>query len=167
MKMPKPGKISDKYGPLESENVRVGTADAETPEAAEDDHGLAAWRKKRARGGKVDGSAPKTRLDRRARGGKVNGKGTKINIIIAPQGGGAPAGAPQMLPPGPPPGAMPPPMARPPIAPPGPPGIPPQPMPGPMRKDGGRVPHLTGGAGGGEGRMEKAKAYGKNAKGAA
>src|SRR6185312_893691 len=92
MKMPKPGKISDKYGPLESENVRVGTADAETPEAAEDDHGLAAWRKKRARGGKVDGSAPKTRLDRRARGGKVNGKGTKINIIIAPQGGGAPDG---------------------------------------------------------------------------
>jgi hypothetical protein len=156
-----------KYGPVESENIRVGTVDAESPEAREDDHGLAAMRKKRARGGKVAGEAPKPRLDRRARGGKVNGKGVKINVIVAPQGGGA-------APMGPPPGAAPPPPTA--IRPPPPnpmvgamsgPGAQPAPMPSPMRKDGGRVPHLTGGAGGGEGRIEKAKAYGKNAKGAA
>ena len=85
-------KKSSNYGPLESENVIVGTADAESPEAREDDHGLAALRKKRAKGGKVTGEAPKMRLDRRARGGKVNGKGTKINIIVAPGAGGAPGG---------------------------------------------------------------------------
>ena len=113
-------KNPSKYGPLESENIRVGTRDAETPEAAEDEHGMAAVRRKRARGGKVAGEAPKQRLDRRARGGKVSGKGVKINVIVAPQGG-APGGPP--MPPGPPPGAMipptairppPPPMAGPP-----------------------------------------------------
>ena len=164
-------KKSSNYGPLESENVIVGTADAESPEAREDDHGLAALRKKRAKGGKVTGEAPKMRLDRRARGGKVNGKGTKINIIVAPGAGGAPGGAPP--PPGPmmpPPGAMPP---RPPQ--PMPPqmagaGAPPPPAPSPMRKDGGRVsqpvPAMTAGAMNGEGAKQKIKAYGKNARGA-
>ena len=157
-------KKPSKYGPVESENIRVGVVDAGTPESIEDDHGMAAFRKKRARGGKVTGEAPMHRLDRRARGGKVNGKGTRINIIVAPGGGGSAPG-PMAPPPGA--GAPPPPtMIRPPPAMPGP-GAPPAPMPGPMRKDGGRVPHLTGGAGGGEARMEKIKAYGKNAKGAA
>ena len=157
-------KKPSKYGPVESENELVGTRDAESPEAAADDHGMAALRKKRARGGKVSGEAPKQRLDRRARGGKVNGKGTKINIIVAPGAGGAGV-AP--TPPGPNPGAIAPLPTT--IRPPPPAGIspPPQPMPGPMRKDGGRVPHLTGGAGGGEARKEKIAAYGKNAKGAA
>ena len=159
-------KNPSKYGPLESENERVGVVNAETPEAAEDEHGMAAVRRKRARGGKVAGEAPKQRLDRRARGGKVSGKGTKINIIVAPGAGGAPGGPP--TPPGPLPGAMIPPTA---IRPPPPPmagaGAPPAPMPSPMRKDGGRVPHMTAGAGSGEGRDQKIKAYGKNAKGAA
>jgi len=157
-------KKPSKYGPVESENEMVGTRNADSPEAAEDDHGLAALRKKRARGGKVAGEAPKQRLDRRARGGKVSSKGVKINVIVAPQGAGSAGIAPG--PAGPNPGAIAPlPTA---IRPPPPAGIspPPQPMPSPMRKDGGRVPHLTGGAGGGEARKEKIAAYGKNAKGA-
>ena len=97
-----------KYGPTETENVRVGTIDAESEEARRDDHGMAAVRKRR-RGGKVEGKAPRMRLDRarrhpdekedealirkmvkpadlkphRASGGAVKGKkGTNINIII-------------------------------------------------------------------------------------
>lgn len=147
MKSSMKSKPRAKYGPIETENDRVGVVDAETPEAAEDDHGTAALRKKRARGGKVEGDKPKHRLDRRARGGKVGGKGTKINIIVAPGAGAgsAPPGGPPMMPPrppmmGPPPGAMPPPP---------PPGGPPPigmapPMPG--RKDGGRVKRAMGGA---------------------
>lgn len=143
--------MSVKYGPLETENDRVGTADAESPESKEDDHGMAAVRAKRKRGGSVEGKKPRMRLDRarrkhpdeaqdkslikrmvkaedlkpeRARGGSVKGKkGTTVNVIIAPQGGQKP-GMPM-----PPPG-MPPPqptMIRPPVAPPmsGPTGMPP------------------------------------------
>lgn len=64
--------VSGSYGPVESENNRVGTMDAESSEAREDDHGTAALRK-RKRGGKVEGKKPKMRLDRkgRASGGRL------------------------------------------------------------------------------------------------
>jgi hypothetical protein len=35
------------------------------------------------------------------------------------------------------------------------------PPPGMMRKHGGSIPHIEAGAGGGEGRLEKMKAYGE------
>lgn len=161
--------MSAKYSPIETENDRVGPAGAETPEAAEDDHGMAAVRKKRKRGGKVEGKKPRMRLDRpkrhpdepedkalirkmvksedlkpeRARGGSVKGKkGTTVNVIIAPQGGDKPGMA--GMPPGAPPVPIQPPMPHPPIPPPvpmgGPPTGAPMPPPGvPMRKDGGSV----------------------------
>jgi hypothetical protein len=101
--------------------------------------------------------AKKNRLDRAGykSGGRV--KGTTVNVIVAPQ---SKPEAPPM-----------PPMAGPPPMPPGPPpGMGPggPPLPGvPMgRKHGGRVPHLTGGAGagGGKGRLAKIKSYGDKAK---
>jgi len=112
-------------------------------------------------GGHVEGSHTREHLAKRARGGKVGKKGaTHVNVIVAPQGGGmhpptaspiaqpAPAMAPH------------PPMAAPPgvMAPARP--MPP-PMPGMMRSRGGRLPRMEAGAGGGEGRIEKAREYGK------
>jgi hypothetical protein len=90
-------------------------------------------------------------------GGRTKGK-TNVNIIITQPGGTA--GGPPM----PPPGAMPPPggpvglhQGAPPPAAMGPPAGPP-PM---MRKSGGRTNYpIDSGAGGGLGRLEKAKAYG-------
>lgn len=178
------------------------TRSADTPEADADDHGLAAWKKKRARGGKVDGAAPKKRLDRAprkhadapqdraliksmvkpddlkpafAKGGAVKtGKGkTSVNVIVMPQGGGA-GGAGAMPPPS---SSLPPMPPKPPMMPPPPPGgapmggpgMPPGGLPGAGpamgRKAGGRVSYpIKDGAGGGEGRLQKTRAYGGNAK---
>ena len=50
----------------------------------------------------VDGEKGRTHLAKRARGGATHGKkhhgGTKVNVIVAPQGGGAPGMAPAMPP---------------------------------------------------------------------
>lgn len=101
------------------------------------------------------------RVERKA-GGRTK-KGTNINIIIAPQGQKPPMSMPPPgMPPGgpvglhqapPPPAGAPPPMGGPP------PGMPPM-----ARKDGGRAYPITDGAGGGEGRLQKARAYGAKAK---
>lgn len=117
---------------------------------------------------------------KRAHGGRTGKKAgaTHVNVIVAPQGGGAagapgPVAAPPMA--GPPP-AMPPkpPMAAgpmgPPAIPPGAAGLPMAPgAPGglppgivPPRAKGGRV-HLTAGAATGEGRLEKIGKHAKNA----
>ena len=137
--------------------------------------------KRKRRGGMVTGKKPVMRLDKRARGGAMPGKHKhgKVNIVVNAGGGeqakqdgikqgmqigarlGARQAAQQMTHAAPPP--------RPPMAPPGagamPPGPPGQGMPGPRPmpngpmpaglKDGGKVPHLDGGAGGGLARLEK------------
>lgn len=133
-------------------------------------------------GGDVEGEPSAPRLDRKSSGGAAKGKksGNHVNVIIAPPAkDSAPPMPPPMMPPphppmaGPPPGPPPGPPGAPPPGAMGPPKPPMGPPPGmggpppgmPMRASGGRVPHLTGGAGGGEGRMEKAAAYGGDKKG--
>ncbi len=136
-------------------------------------------RLKSAAQGKVMGAAPP--MQALAKGGKVRGRhSTHVNVMIAPQGGGAPPPrpVPVPVPMGGPPGAggPPPPMglARPPGMPPppgagmppgGPPpglagGIPPGLRPGMKRGGGVKGYPLDDGAGGGAGRKEKAAAYG-------
>lgn len=100
----------------------------------------------RARGGKIEGKHAAPRLDKYARGGKVKGKAsTNVNVIIAPQGGGAGPGAgPAVMPKPPMPAMPPPPMAGPPGMPPGA-GGPPMP-PGMMpHSRGGRANYAKGG----------------------
>lgn len=99
---------------------------------------------------KIEGKTTMPRLDRYARGGKVKGKkaGTNVNVIIAPQGGGAAGPGAALKPPmaaglpPPPIGGPPPGMGA------GPPGLPPMPpgppgMPG-MHRSGGRA-YASGG----------------------
>lgn len=98
-----------------------------------------------------------------ARGGRAKAGKTNINIVIAqPKPGDA--GQPMPVPV---PAAPMPPAPRPmPPMPPGavaPPGVAAGAPPLPMRKAGGRVA-MDAGAGSGEGRLEKIKRYGKNAK---
>jgi len=125
--------------------------------------GESAAKPKYARGGsvgefKVGGTVSPPNF---ARGGRSKGKGKgkgNTNIKIMVVGGKekeGPEGMPPMLPP------------RPPMAPPpgmGPPGGPPGGIPGaPPMKRGGKVP-MKAGAETGQGRMEKAKAYGMSPK---
>jgi hypothetical protein len=122
--------------------------------------------------GELEGTRPKGGRIARAAGGKAGKGKMNVNIIIA---GKHPDG--NMGPPGTPPGGgMPPrPMGQP-VAVPPPAGMAPQgaalmPMPVPMpmpqqggapigRRDGGRAYPIHDGAGGGEGRLQKIKAYG-------
>ncbi len=122
-------------------------------------------------GGRAEGDEAKPRLDRGPRrklatGGRAKGKSTHVNVIVAPG-----AGHPAMpmggmgMPPAPAAAAPAPmapraPMPRPPMsAPMAPPPGGPMGGPGMMpRARGGRTVHLDAGSGGGEGRLEKAKA---------
>ena len=115
-----------------------------------------------------DMAKPALKAEKYARGGATKGKGkTTVNVIVAGGHGAQPAGGAPMgaMPPRPmpPPGAMPPGAGAPP-PPPGagmPPGMPPRPPQ--MAKRGGAIKSTKGypisdGAGGGEGRLEKAAA---------
>jgi len=111
-----------------------------------------------AKGGRIDdGTRPVGDRIARASGGRSK-KGMNVNIVIAPQGGGArppmPMAGPSPSPagiPAPPPAAMAPPA-----------GAPPPMGPPPMaRKNGGRTNYpIDTGAGGGLARLEKMRAYG-------
>lgn len=101
---------------------------------------------------KVEGRAAGGRLDKFARGGRT--KGTNIKIaIVAPSGASPSPPGVEAPSPVPPLGGGPPPM----------PPMPPMPPRPPMMKRGGKV-GMKAGAETGEGRLQKAKAYGLKAK---
>lgn len=106
---------------------------------------LEAWVKGKKSGGRAA----------HAEGGKVKEARTNINIVIAPAGGQQPPASPGLAPP---PMMAPKPPMPPQIGAPAPMGG----MPAPMmaRKSGGKVYPLKDGAGGGLGRLAKARAYG-------
>jgi len=118
----------------------------------------------KADGGTIpDGTRPKGGRVPRATGGRTKKGGMNVNIVIAPGGGRAPV-APPIAPPVGAPGpvglrqGLPPPVPSvPPTA-----GTPPPVGGAPMpRKRGGRTSYpIDAGAGGGLGRLEKARAYG-------
>ena len=103
----------------------------------------------KADGGLVDGGKAKPRLDRASKAP------VSVNVIVAGKSQPEPSAIVPPL------GAIPPAPPGPPMPPPSPMAGPPGPMP-PMRKHGGRV-NMDAGAGGGLGRLEKVKDYGKNA----
>lgn len=114
------------------------------------------------RGERIEGEAAKPRADRKryARGGRTKNGKTEVNIVIAekpnaPAAMPAPAAAAA-----PPPPPMPPRPPIPPMPPQGGAGMPPGAIPPGMmpRKRGGRA--MSGGAGGGLGRLQKAAEYG-------
>lgn len=111
---------------------------------------------KKAGGAVQDGTRPAGDRIARASGGRSK-KGMNVNIVIAPQGGGA-------RPPMPPIGAAPSPAgipAPPPQMPPPGAGAPMGPPPVMPRKNGGRTNYpIDTGSGGGLARLEKIKAYG-------
>jgi len=125
--------------------------------------------------GELEGTRPKGGRIARAAGGKAGKGKMNVNIIIAGKHPDSAMGNP-MMPPG---GGMPPRPPAQPVAVPPPQGMPPagagapmaMPVPMPMqagpqgmppmgRKSGGRAYPIHDGAGGGEGRLQKMKAYG-------
>ncbi len=116
-------------------------------------------------GGHAEGKHASKRLDKMARGGpKKGGHKVAVNVIVPQSKGGI---APPMMPAAGPPAAPRPPMPAPAPAAPVAGGAPAGGMMRPMKDGGKAAPHMDAGAGGGKGRLEKAKNEKKFLKGKA